>query len=122
MIDNIRTKVFADGARIDDIKELAKDPRIQGFTTNPTLMRKAGIADYEAFARDLLARRSPDQPISLEVFADDAGEMERQARKIAILGRERLRQDPGHQHQGRIHRPPSSGASPRTASSSTSRP
>ena len=85
MIDSIRTKVFADGARIDDIKELAKDPLIKGFTTNPTLMRKAGVEDYEAFSRELLDEVT-EHPISLEVFADDAEEITRQARKIASWG------------------------------------
>jgi transaldolase len=61
-------------------------PYIQGFTTNPTLMRKAGIADYESFARDILDC-IPDRPLSLEVFADDIPEMDRQARVIANWGR-----------------------------------
>jgi len=65
--------------------QLYKDPRIQGFTTNPTLMRKAGVTDYEKFARDIL-ESIPDRPVSLEVFADDFSEMERQARKIASWG------------------------------------
>ena len=65
--------------------QLYKDPRIQGFTTNPTLMRKAGVTDYEKFARDIL-ESIPDRPASLEVFADDFSEMERQARKIASWG------------------------------------
>jgi transaldolase len=62
-----------------------RNPAIQGFTTNPTLMRKAGISDYEAFARDILAA-IPDRPISLEVFSDDFQEMEQQARAIANWG------------------------------------
>lgn len=62
--------------------ELYQNPLIQGFTTNPTLMRKAGISDYESFAREILAA-IPDRPISFEVFSDDFAEMERQARKIA---------------------------------------
>jgi transaldolase len=64
---------------------LYRNPMIQGFTTNPTLMRKAGIADYEAFARDILSEIR-DRPISLEVFADEFDEMERQARLIASWG------------------------------------
>lgn len=83
--DDLRIKLFADGADLAGILEMYADPRIQGFTTNPTLMRKAGIADYEAFARDLLARVT-DRPVSLEVFADDLPEMERQARRIASWG------------------------------------
>ena len=67
--------------------------RISGFTTNPTLMWKAGLTDYEEFAKRLLERITT-HPISFEVFADDADEMRRQANLIVALGRERLRQDP----------------------------
>ena len=81
----LRIKLFADGADISAIEELAADERIRGFTTNPTLMRKAGVDDYEAFARRVLAA-IPDRPVSLEVFADDFGEMMRQARVIATWG------------------------------------
>jgi transaldolase len=79
---NFNVKIFADGADKAAMLELYAKPWIGGFTTNPTLMRKAGISDYEAFARDILAA-IPDRPISLEVFADDFSEMERQARIIA---------------------------------------
>ena len=65
--------------------EAARDPRIAGFTTNPTLMRKAGVADYRAFAREVLAAIR-DKPISFEVFADDADGMRRQARELASWG------------------------------------
>jgi len=82
---NLKVKLFADGADRASMLELAQDARIRGFTTNPTLMRKAGVNDYEAFARDILAA-IPDRPISLEVFADEFEEMERQARKIAAWG------------------------------------
>jgi transaldolase len=82
----LRIKIFADGADLDAMLRLAADPRISGFTTNPTLMRKAGIADYEAFGRRVLAA-IPDRPVSLEVFADDFPTMERQARAIASWGR-----------------------------------
>ncbi len=81
-IHDLRIKLFADGADIESILHSYKDPMIKGFTTNPTLMRKAGIKDYESFSRDLL-RLVPDRPISLEVFADDLPTMEVQARKIA---------------------------------------
>lgn len=81
-VSRLQTKVFADGADLLGIKRLALDPRIGGFTTNPTLMRKAGITSYAAFARDALALIG-DRPISFEVFADDETEMERQARVIA---------------------------------------
>ena len=94
---DLHVKIFADGADLDGIIALAGDPLIKGFTTNPTLMRKAGIIDYEGFARKVLETVT-DRPISFEVFADDLDEMERQARRIA-LGRERLRQDPGDEHR-----------------------
>ena len=77
-------RIFADGADLEAIKNLAKDPMIQGFTTNPTLMRQAGIQDYEAFAKDAIDIIG-SRPISLEVFSDDFHEMERQARKLAKL-------------------------------------
>jgi transaldolase len=78
-------KIFADGASLASMLESARDPRIAGFTTNPTLMRKAGVADYRAFARDVLAAIH-DKPISFEVFADDVAGMRRQAREIATWG------------------------------------
>ena len=80
-----RLKIFADGAALAPMLELARNPRIAGFTTNPTLMRKAGISDYRAFAREVLAAIR-DKPISFEVFADDWAEMKRQAREIATWG------------------------------------
>jgi transaldolase len=79
---NLDIKIFADGADKAAMLELYGKPWISGFTTNPTLMRKAGVRDYEAFARDILVA-IPDRPISLEVFADEFSEMERQARRIA---------------------------------------
>ena len=82
---DLKIKLFADGADKAAMLELYRNPLIQGFTTNPTLMRKAGIADYAAFGRDILAA-IPDRPISLEVFADEFEEMERQARLIASWG------------------------------------
>jgi transaldolase len=78
-------KIFADGAEKAPMLKLYANPQIQGFTTNPTLMRKAGITDYEAFARDILTA-IPDRPFSFEVFADEFGEMERQAERIATWG------------------------------------
>lgn len=80
-----RTKLFADGASVPSMLEAAKDARIRGFTTNPTLMRKAGVADYRAFARELLSAIT-DKPISFEVFADDLPGMRRQALDIAAWG------------------------------------
>jgi transaldolase len=82
---DLRVKLFADGADKSAILELYANPCIRGFTTNPTLMRKAGISDYEGFARDLLAAIR-DRPISLEVFADEFDEMGRQALRIATWG------------------------------------
>ena len=82
MLDRITTRIFADGADIAGILELAANPRISGFTTNPTLMHKVGLTDYERFARELL-ERVDTHPISFEVFADEALEMRRQAMKIA---------------------------------------
>lgn len=78
-------KVFADGADLASIIDLLGNPVIQGFTTNPTLMRAAGVVDYEAFAKELLAV-VPDRPISFEVFSDDPDEMEWQAVRIASWG------------------------------------
>ena len=78
-------KLFADGADKAGILEMYRSPRIDGFTTNPTLMRKAGITDYVAFAKDIL-KEIPDKPISFEVFADEFDEMERQALEIADWG------------------------------------
>lgn len=85
-LDDLKIKLFADGADFDGIMAMAANPMIKGFTTNPTLMRKAGIADYEAFGRKVLAA-VPDRPVSLEVFADDMPEMERQALQIAGWGK-----------------------------------
>jgi len=85
MLDQISTRIFADGADLAGILALAENPRIEGFTTNPTLMRKAGLTDYAAFARALL-EQIDKHPISFEVFADDADEMRRQARLIASWG------------------------------------
>src|SRR4051812_11637951 len=80
-VSELKVKLFADGAEKQSMLELYANPMIQGFTTNPTLMRKAGIVDYEKFARDILGVIS-DRPVSLEVFADEFPEMERQARLI----------------------------------------
>jgi transaldolase len=84
-IRNLKVKLFADGADLVGMKEMASNPFIKGFTTNPTLMRKAGIADYKAFACDVL-KVIPDRPVSFEVFADEFEEMESQAFEIASWG------------------------------------
>lgn len=80
-----KVKIFADGANKADMLRHYADPRIRGFTTNPTLMRNAGITDYAAFAKDILASIR-DRPISFEVFSDEFDEMERQALEIASWG------------------------------------
>src|SRR5215471_2248130 len=82
MLSDLRVKIFADGADADGIAQLASSPVIKGFTTNPTLMRAAGVTDYECFARQVLPIVA-GRPISFEVFADDFAEMERQAHRIA---------------------------------------
>jgi len=84
-VSDLRVKLFADGADRAGMLEMYQKPWISGFTTNPTLMHKAGIKDYEAFAHDIL-QAIPDRPISLEVFADEFDQMERQALKIAEWG------------------------------------
>ena len=85
-LDQLKVQIFADGADKASMLEMYAKPFIKGFTTNPTLMRKAGIPEYEAFAREILAAIS-DRPISFEVFADDFAEMERQARRITTWGK-----------------------------------
>src|SRR4029077_11675747 len=84
-IEHLNVKVFADGADLGGMLAMYREPHIKGFTTNPTLMRKAGVADYRAFAHDVLAA-IPDRPISFEVFSDEFADMERQAREIATWG------------------------------------
>jgi len=85
-VADLKVKIFADGADVAGMVEMYKKPFVKGFTTNPTLMRKAGISDYRAFAREVLAQ-IPDRPISFEVFSDDMPEMERQAQEIASWGK-----------------------------------
>jgi transaldolase len=85
VVGDLSVKLFADGADLDGILALAADERIAGFTTNPTLMWKAGLTEYEDFAQRLLERITR-HPISFEVFADDPDEMRRQARLIASWG------------------------------------
>lgn len=82
---DLKIKIFADGADIESIRTLYAQPNIQGFTTNPTLMRQAGIQDYKAFALEVL-KVVPDRPVSFEVFADDFAGMEEQAFEIASWG------------------------------------
>ncbi|WP_339854187.1 transaldolase [uncultured Nisaea sp.] len=85
-VSDLSIAIYADGADLETIAARAKDPLIKGFTTNPTLMRKSGIQDYEGFAKDALALVG-DRSISFEVFADDFPTMEKQARRIASWGK-----------------------------------
>lgn len=84
-INDLQVKIFADGADLKGIATLAANPLIKGFTTNPTLMRKAGISDYKAFSHEVL-KLIGNRPVSFEVFSDDFAEMEMQAREIASWG------------------------------------
>lgn len=84
-MEELHIKLFADGADLASIERLAANPLIRGFTTNPTLMRKAGVADYASFARDML-RIVSGRSISFEVFSDEFAEMELQAYEIASWG------------------------------------
>lgn len=82
---SLAVKIYADGADLASITELSAHPLVRGFTTNPTLMRQAGVRDYERFAHEVLAVVG-DRPISFEVFSDDFEDMEKQARRIAAWG------------------------------------
>lgn len=81
----LRTKIFSDGADLTGMLEMAANPIVQGLTTNPTLMKKAGITDYPAFSKEVLLHIKT-KPISFEVFADEFGEMKKQAFEIASWG------------------------------------
>jgi transaldolase len=81
-----KIKIFADGADLTSMLEMAKNPHVQGLTTNPSLMKKAGVKDYRAFCKEVLTHIK-DKPISFEVFADDFTEMKRQAMEIAAFGK-----------------------------------
>ena len=85
-LSDLKVKLFTDGAEKAQIVEMAKQPWIAGFTTNPSLLKKAGVSDYEAYARDLVAA-VPDRHISFEVFSDDILEMVAQARVISCWGK-----------------------------------
>jgi len=84
-VEDLKVALFADGADLGGMLEMSKKPYVKGFTTNPSLMRKAGVSDYLTFAREVI-KNIPDRPISFEVFADDPAEMERQARILTKLG------------------------------------
>jgi len=85
-IQDLKIKIFADGADLAGMKAIYANPLIQGFTTNPTLMKIAGVKDYKAFAKDVL-QAIPDRPVSFEVFADEFDEMEAQGLEIASWGK-----------------------------------
>ncbi len=85
-LEDLRVKIFLDGAEKEEMLSRANDPLIKGFTTNPSLMRKAGVTDYVAFAKEMLGA-IPEKSISFEVFSDDFADMERQARLIASWGK-----------------------------------
>ena len=84
-VEELTVKIFADGAEKAGMLEMYAKPFIKGFTTNPTLMHKAGLTDYRAFAHEIV-EAIPDRPISFEVFSDEFGDIERQAREIATWG------------------------------------
>jgi transaldolase len=84
-LSELKIKIFADGANLEGIKEMYANPLIKGFTTNPTLMRKAGVMDYKVFSVEVL-KTVPDRPVSLEVLSDDFDEMEQQGLEIASWG------------------------------------
>jgi transaldolase len=103
-ISSLRTRIFADGANLRDMLEIGRLPYVAGFTTNPTLMRKAGVHDYRAFGRAVVAS-IPDRPVSFEVFSDEFDEMERQAREIATWGENVFVKIPVTDTRGRSTRP-----------------
>ena len=82
---HVGLQLFGDGASLTDFVRLYEEGRVSGFTTNPTLMHKAMITNYERFARELI-EHIPDMPISFEVFSDEFADMKRQALKIAAWG------------------------------------
>jgi len=84
-MEKLKIKIYADGAVVEDMLEAYRTGNIKGFTTNPTLMKQAGIRDYEQFAKEVL-QNIPDRPISFEVFSDDFAVMEEEAKKIASWG------------------------------------
>ena len=104
MHPELKIAIYADGADVRDMIAARDAGTVKGFTTNPTLMRKTGITDYEAFAKEALSAVG-GMPISFEVFADDFAEMERQAQADRHLGRARVREDPDHEHARGVRGP-----------------
>jgi len=85
-LKKLKVKIYADGADVNSMKRAYREGLVKGFTTNPTLMKKAGITDYKAFAKDVL-REITELPVSFEVFSDDFDQMEKEAREIASWGK-----------------------------------
>ena len=100
-IEDLKVKIFADGADLLSIMKANEKPFIKGFTTNPTLMRKAGVSSYESFSRELLHKIS-DKPVSLEVFADDEKEIFKQA-KNKFVGRKCFCKNTCYKYQRRFY-------------------
>lgn len=84
-ISKLKIKLFCDGAKLDDFRAMSGLPHIKGFTTNPSLMKKAGVTDYQAFVREVLPA-TQGKPISFEVTSDDFAEMRRQAQRLHGFG------------------------------------
>ena len=95
-------KVFADGANLEGMLDMYENGNVQGFTTNPSLMKKGGVTDYRAFAKEVLAHIT-DVSVSFEVFADDVETMEVEAREIATWPRTSMSRSV-RDYQGRVHR------------------
>ena len=95
-VNQLKIKLFADGADLKSMLDLYKDPNIKGFTTNPTLMKKAGITDYEKFAKQVLLE-IPDRPVSFEVFAVDLDDSS--GKNNCILGIKCKCENSGDQHE-----------------------
>ena len=85
-LENLKINIFADGANINEIRKMYDNPLIKGFTTNPSLMKKAGVKNYKNFIQDVI-NIVKDKPISFEVFADDDDKIEIQGRKIASIAK-----------------------------------
>jgi transaldolase len=120
-IDQLRIKLFCDGADFSSLLSWSADPRIKGFTTNPTLMRKAHVVNYEAFARQLV-KVIPDRPLSFEVSADDPETMEEQALAISSWGANVNVKIPVTNTWGAFHRPCVAASRARGSSAQRHRP
>ncbi len=97
-IDKLNIEIYADGAELLSFKKLKKLGYIKGYTTNPSLMRKAGVKNYKTFAKKVIEIVKP-KPISFEIFEDTSKKIEEQANKISKWGKKCLRQDSSNQHK-----------------------